>query len=166
MLLSFSHDLIVREAKLSPEDVIEIQKRRRDNNRLGFAYQLAFVRLTNRFPTQQPLEVVDELLTYVAIQLDISSDAIEIYRQWRQTIAEHRTAILDYLGLRRFGEEETQLLERFLFKETSRLEQTGPLLVRAKTFLKEQGILQPADDTLRRLIANQRQRAREKTAAG
>ena len=56
MLLSFSHDLIVREAKLSPEDVIEIQKRRRKNRRPGYFYQLAFLRLTNQFRKQQPLE--------------------------------------------------------------------------------------------------------------
>ena len=39
----------------------EILQRRRDHNRLGFAYQMAFVRLVNRFPAQQPLEVLPEL---------------------------------------------------------------------------------------------------------
>lgn len=48
----FSHEEIVREAKFSPEDMIEIQKRRRDYYRVGFAYQLAFVRLAHRFPEQ------------------------------------------------------------------------------------------------------------------
>lgn len=37
----------------------------------------------------------------------------------------------------------------------------GPLLVQAKQFLKQEGILFPADDTLRRLIVTQRQSARE-----
>lgn len=94
-LPSFSYELIIREAKLSPEDVMEIQKRRRNNNRLVFACQLAFDRLTNRFPKQQPMEVVGELLTLVAVQLDISPDAIEVYRQRRQTIAEHRSTAIE-----------------------------------------------------------------------
>lgn len=157
----FSHEEIVRKAKFSPEDMIEIQKRRRDNNRVGFAYQLAFVRLAHRFPEQQPLEIADELLTYISIQIDIPSEAIGIYQQRQQTLAEHRSTILDYLGLRRFGESEIKLLEKFLFEEACRLEQTGPLMVQAKQFLKEAGILFPADDTLRRLIVSQRQAAKE-----
>jgi hypothetical protein len=102
----FSHEEIVREGKFSSEEMAEIAKRRRDNNRLGFAYQLAFVRLVHRFLEQQPLEIVDELILYVGIQLDIPAEAIEMYQQRQQTLAEHRSAILNYLGLRRFGESE------------------------------------------------------------
>jgi TnpA family transposase len=156
----FSHEEIVREGKFSPEDMAEIAKRRRDNNRLGFAYQLAFVRLVHRFPEQQPLEIVDELLLYVGIQLDIPAEAIETYQQRQQTLAEHRSAILNYLELRRLGEYEIEMLEGFLFEVACRLEQTGPLMVQAKQFLKEADILLPADSTLRRLIIRQRQAAR------
>jgi hypothetical protein len=106
----FSHEQILRHAQFSPEDRLEIQQRRRDNNRLGYAYQLAFVRLANRFPVQQPLEVVDELLIYVSVQLDIPVEIIEEYQQRRQTLAEHRVEILGYLGIRRFGEAESQFL--------------------------------------------------------
>ena len=157
----FSHQEIVREAKFSPEDMAEIQKRRQEHTRLGFAYQLAFVRLAHRFPAQQPLEIIDELLTYVGIQLDIPAENIESYQQRQPTIADQRLAVLDHLGLRRFGESEIKMLEKFLFEEACRLEQTGPLLVQGKQFLKEAGILFPADDTLRRLIVRQRQAARE-----
>jgi hypothetical protein len=44
----------------------EVAKCRRDHNRLGFAYQIGFARLFNRFPAQQPLEINDELLSFVA----------------------------------------------------------------------------------------------------
>ena len=93
----FSHEEIIRKGKYSSEDMAEITKRRRDNNRLGFAYQLAFVLLEHRFPEQQPLETIDELLVYVSIQLDIPSEAIEMHRQRQQTLAEHRSDILNYL---------------------------------------------------------------------
>jgi len=40
-------------------------------------------------------------------QVDISADLIQDYQQRRQTIAEHQPQIVDYLGLRRFGETWT-----------------------------------------------------------
>lgn len=156
----FSHDNILQYASFTREDIAQISKRRRENNRLGFAYQLAFVRLAHRFPTEEPFEVVPELLAYVSVQLNIPTEAIDTYRERRQTIAEHRTAIILYLGVNRFGDVSSRALERYLFEEASRLEQTGPLLMQAKRFLREANILFPADDTLRRLIITQRQAAR------
>jgi hypothetical protein len=41
-------------ASLTEEDFVELGKYRRPYNRLGFAYQAAFVRLFDRFPQQQP----------------------------------------------------------------------------------------------------------------
>jgi len=157
----FSHEQITHETKFSPEDIEEIRKRRRDNNRLGFAYQLAFVRLTNRFPNQEPFEILEELLIYVSVQIDVPTDAIEIYKKRRPTIAEHRVAILEHLGLGRFDEKQTKMLEEFTFEEACHLEQTGPLMVKVKRFLKEARILLPADYTLNRLIVTQRQAARD-----
>ena len=93
----FSHDNILQYASFTREDIAQISKRRRENNRLGFAYQLAFVRLAHRFPTEEPFEVVPELLAYVSVQLNIPTEAIDTYRERRQTIAEHRTAIILYL---------------------------------------------------------------------
>ena len=97
--------------------------------------------------------IIDELLTYVGAQLDISTEKIALYQQRQATITEQRQAILNHLDLRRLGESEMKMLEEFLFTEVTRLEQTGPLIIQAKQFLKEAGILFPADDTLRRIIA-------------
>lgn len=157
----YSHEQLVNFAKLSAEDLAEVNRRRRLHNRLGFAYQLAFVRLVNRFPAQQPFEIDDELLTFVSLQLAIPASWIRLYTQRQSTLSGHQEQIRVYLGLRRFGEPELRELEQFLFEEGCRLEQTGPLLTRAKQFLQEAGILYPADDTLRRLIIRQRQLARE-----
>ena len=71
--LSFSRGQMVREASLTEADLAEVAKCRRDHNRLGFAYQVGFVRLFNRFPAQQPLEICDELLSFVAMQLNIDA---------------------------------------------------------------------------------------------
>jgi hypothetical protein len=36
------------------------------HNRLGFAYQVGFVRLFGRFPQQQPFELFEELVCFSA----------------------------------------------------------------------------------------------------
>jgi len=71
--LSYSRGQLVREATLTEADLAEIAQCRRDHNRLGFAYQVGFVRLFHRFPAQQPLEICDELLGFVAMQLDMDA---------------------------------------------------------------------------------------------
>ena len=160
-MYNFSRQDLARLARLNTEDLEQVRTRRYQHTRLGFAYQLSFVRLHDRLPLQEPLEMVDELLMYVSVQVNIPDSAIEPYLEQPRTIIAHQQIICDYLELRRFGEDAVVLLEAFLFEEACRLEQTGPLLVQAKAFLKENDILFPADSTLRRLIGAQRQAARE-----
>jgi hypothetical protein len=157
---AFSHALILQYAAFSRDDKQLIAKRRGQHNQIGFAYQLAFVRIAFRFPMQNPLEIVNELLVYVSVQLNIKKDAMAIYAQRRQTITEHRKAIMQHLELKPFSEVPTQAFEKYLFEEGCRLEQTGPLISQAKSFLRSANILLPADDTLQRIIVTQRQAAR------
>jgi hypothetical protein len=92
-LVPFSREQLIAQAALTPEDLEQVEQRRRDYNRLGFAYQIAFVRLTNRFPAQHPFEVVDELLAFTGAQLGIDPDQIDWYSQRQQTISEHQIRI-------------------------------------------------------------------------
>jgi TnpA family transposase len=152
---------MVREASLTEADLAEVDKCRRDYNRLGFAYQIGFVRLFSRFPDQQPLEVCDELLSFVAMQLNIDATSLEGYAARQHTVSDHQARIRDYLNLAVFDLEQAEALERFVFEESCRLEQTAPLLARAREFLKERRVLLPADSALLRLVGEQRKRARE-----
>jgi hypothetical protein len=86
---SFSRGKLVREASLTQADMNEVAKCRRDHNRLGFAYQIGFARLFNRFPAQQPLEINDELLSFVAVEMNIDSEQISDYASWQHTVSEH-----------------------------------------------------------------------------
>ena len=142
--MRFSYEEIVRAGRFMAEDMAAINTRRQAHTQLGFAYQLAFVRLTHQFPAQQPLEIIDELLTYVGAQLDIPTAKIALYQQRRATITEQRQTILEHLGLRRLGEAEMKMLEEFLFAEATRLEQTGPLIIQAKQFLWRKGRNRPS----------------------
>jgi hypothetical protein len=157
----YSKQQLVQEAALSDDDMGQIRRCRRDHNRLGFAYQLGFVRLLNRFPVQVPFEILDELLAYISTQMALPVLLIDAYQQRQQTLSEHQQRITVYLGLRALGPEEVGLLTEFIFEEACRLEQIAVLQARVKAFLKTQRILQPAESTLDRLIGEQRQRAQE-----
>src|SRR3954451_23840848 len=163
--LSFSRRQMVRDASLTEADRAEVAKCRRDHNRLGFAYQISFVRLFSRFPAQKPLEVCDELLHFVSLQLGIDEARIADYAPWQHTTSEHQGRIRDYLKLAVFDSEESEALGRYVFEESCRLEQTASLLARAREFLKERRVLFPAESVLLRLVGEQKKRAREHIVA-
>src|SRR3954463_10243556 len=158
--LSFSRRQMIREASLTEADLAQIAQCRRDHNRLGFAYQIGFVRLFSRFPDQQPLEICDELLGFVAMQLNADVTSLDGYAARQHTVSDHQTRIRDHLNLVVSEHEQAEALERFVFEESCRLEQTASLLARAREVLKERHILSPAESSLLRLVAEQRKRAR------
>jgi len=158
----FSRQQLKRAANLTEDDLRQIRKCRRSHNRLGFAYQVAFVRLFNRFPKQQPFEVLDELVSFNAAQLGVDAGLIGLYRERQQTISEHQQTIAGYLELHHFGDAEAAQLEKFVFEESWHLEQTVALKAQALEFLREQRILEPAEFRIVRIVSEQRAQARER----
>src|SRR3954467_6430298 len=152
--LSFSRRQMIREASLTEADLAQIARCRRVHNRLGFAYQIGFVRLFSRFPGQQPLEICDELLGFVAMQLNADVTSLDGYAARQHTVSDHQTRIRDYLNLVVFDHEQAEALGRFVFEESCRLEQTAPLLARAREFLKQRRVLFPAESALLRLVGS------------
>ena len=140
---------------------MEISKCRGDPHRLGFAYQLGFVRVFQRFPVQRPLESREELLSFVALRTGIDGGLLGDYASWQQTVSRHQIRIREYLGLRSFGPGQERGLEQFLYEESCRLEQTAALLARAREYLKQEKTVFPAESVLRRIIGEQRRKARE-----
>ena len=93
----YSHQQLLGQGQLDPNDLQLINQRRRSRNRLGIAYQLAFVRLYNRFPVQSPaFEVDEELLTFVSIQLGLDANLIQAYTSRQPTLSEHQERIREY----------------------------------------------------------------------
>jgi len=155
----YPHELIAERVIFTPADHALIARCRGAYNRLGFAYQLGFVRLTGRFPAQQPLEMLDELLVYVAHAVAIEPAAIQAYAQRRQTVSEHQHLLQVTLGFHPFGPTERDALGHFLREEALRVESTPALVAQAEMFLRDRQILVPAGSTLRRLVGEQRERA-------
>ncbi|HJT90629.1 MAG TPA: DUF4158 domain-containing protein, partial [Mycobacterium sp.] len=76
-----------------------VRHRRGDHHRLGFALQLTTVRFVGMF-LHDPLDVPDEVVIYLAKQLDIDTiDQLSRYTQRRSTRFEHQDEIRAALGL-------------------------------------------------------------------
>ncbi|MCY4240294.1 MAG: DUF4158 domain-containing protein [Rhodobacter sp.] len=103
---------LIREAGLQDADWRLIRQRRRLHNRLGFAYQMAFVRVVGRFPQQEPLEIDDDILRFIALQLSSDPADIHAYKSRRQTIADHQHMIQAHLDLRPFDAAAARELSR------------------------------------------------------
>ncbi len=116
--MTFSRHYLAQQATLDAVDLAEVQGCRRAHNQLGFAYQVGFVRLLNRFPKQEPFEVLDELLLFTGMQLGVDSTLIEEYRRRRQTISEHQQRIARYRGLCHFGAEPLRFARRKPYNRT------------------------------------------------
>lgn len=99
---NLSQEDLSRYCFLSNTDRQLISGMRRDHNRLGFALQLAVLRLMNHLPQEWYRKVPDNLVSYVARQLDINDPAILInYGNREKTVSEHLYTILLYLKRRR-----------------------------------------------------------------
>jgi uncharacterized protein DUF4158 len=93
--------------------------------------------------------------------LGLDAGLIELYRKRQPTISEHQQTITGYLRLHPFDDAAAAHLEQFLFEEACRLEQSVALMGRAREFLKEQRVLEPAEFRIARIVGEQRVRARE-----
>ena len=158
--VDISRPRLIRDGSFLEADWNEIAQRRRPHNRLGFAYQIAFVRVLGRFPRQAPLEIDGEVLRFTALQLRLSPDMIHAYAERRQTVSEHQLYIRDYLGLRPFDATAADQLDQFLEGEALRLDRSGALFSRGRAWLQEQRILVPADYVLHRAVSPARRKAR------
>ena len=155
-----SRPRLIRDGTFLEEDRRQIAQRRRGHNQLGFAYQIAFMRVLGRFPRQEPLEIDEEILRFAALQLGTSPDAIGAYAERRQTVSEHQQRIRSHLKLRAFDTDTADELARFLEGEALRLDRTASLLGRARGWLRDERILAPATYVLRRAVGAARQGAR------
>jgi TnpA family transposase len=158
--INFAQEQLARVAKLSDEDVVLIKACRGAHNRLGLAYQLCYVKLFNRFPAQSPFVPVEELATFVAVQLDIPVEQLLAYASQQVTFSHHQDTIQEYLQVEKFGQATRGVLKDYLLQQAQQIQATEPLLIRATEFLKEKKILNPSDYTVERLIQTQREKAR------
>ena len=163
--LLYPRELIAERVVFTPADHAQIALCRGAHNRLGFAYPMAFLRLTGRFPNQQPLELLPDVLAFVASELALAPTVIEAYAQRQATVSAHQEQIRLHLGFRALGLVEREALSHFLREEALHLDHLAALVAQAEAFLRDHQILLPALSTLRRLAGEQRDWTRQLVAA-
>jgi TnpA family transposase len=153
---NLSQEDLSRYCFLSNTDRQLISGMRRDHNRLGFALQLAVLRLMNHLPQEWYRKVPDNLVNYVARQLDINDPAILInYGNREKTVSEHLYTILLYLKRRRWQPLiDTIPLEKWLLERALEHDNEHVLLSLACDWLREELILRPAIIELERLVVS------------
>ena len=83
--------------------------------------------LTGRAPGQQPFEILEDLVGYVATELNANPRDLDPYARRQPTLSAHLERVREHLGLTAFDEKARQRLAPFVFKEAFRLEQgTNP----------------------------------------
>ena len=133
----FTQEQLVRVAKLTDADIEQINLCRGAQSKIGFAYQICYVKLFNRLPSQSPLEILAELATFVAIQLDIPKEQLSAYALRQPTISEHQEHIRAYLHLNTFTQDAENLLCDYLFQQALQIQETESLFLKATEFLKD-----------------------------
>lgn len=87
-----NESMLVRHCLLSDADLVHIGRRRRPQNRLGFALQLCALRYPGRLI--QPGEVIPErMLGFIGAQLGIAGGALLTYGAREATRYQHSAAL-------------------------------------------------------------------------
>lgn len=93
--------MVERLYTLGPDDLVEVFRRRRPANRLGYAVQLGYLRYPGR--AIEPGEVPPlAMLAILARQIECAPEVFADYATRDTTLREHRAAIEQRLGLRAF----------------------------------------------------------------
>ena len=95
---------IARHWTLSEQDLLRIDRRRRDSNRFGFAVQLCLLRFPG-WPPKRRDRVPLPLLAYLGEQLEIQTNNIEEYFLRRPTRSDHLKEIIDLYGFRSYDNQ-------------------------------------------------------------
>ena len=153
--------IIIELATLLDNEQVWVRKCRYSYNKLGFCYQLMFVKVFNFFPNQVPLDIQEQVLMFAALHTNNEPKQIQIYQKRQQTISDHQIKIREFLGLSSFDSKANRKVARFIQAESQKTELLSILLAKAESFLREKHVLLPAQDTIERIIVTQRQKARQ-----
>jgi hypothetical protein len=145
---------------LTPDDLVQVRACRGAANRLGFALNLLLRRFLHcSLPS---LDCVPErVVQFVAMQLNTHPGVLVEYGARRkQTRDEHLVQIRAYLGMRLYvHERDDQRLGVYLLSRALERDDPAVLLEEAEDWLRDEGILFPAESTLQKLIAQARPQA-------
>ncbi len=152
----------MRHYTLTEADLAVVLRRRGDDNRLGYALMLCFLRYPGR-----PLRIGERppapLLAFVAEQIDVLPACFDDYLAAERTRQRHAVECQEELGLRPFGRRAATELLHSLLEPAIENDQLATLAPQVMQAFRERRIVAPAPRALERLCAELRHGARRET---
>ena len=143
---------LVRHYTLSAADLTVIARRRRAHNRLGFAVQLCALRHPGRL--LHPGEVVPEqILTFLADQLDLAPEALADYAVRSQTRYDQLNALYAVYGFRTFTRPDRAEMGRWLLAPALGTTSGAALAALLLEELRRRAVAAPGPTVIERLVA-------------
>ena len=135
----------------SKYDLKIINRHRRDENRIGFALQLALLRYPGWSYTHLK-SIPKSVIGYIAKQLGVRSTAIRKYPQRENTLWQHMKEIRTEYGYKLFTSIEYQQAFEHIYHLSMENEETMYLFNECLNFLRENKVIFPAITTLEKLV--------------
>jgi TnpA family transposase len=146
---------LLRHYILADDDLIHIDRRRRPENRIGFALQLCALRYPGRMLA--PGEMIPiAVSTFLGAQLGIAGDALVRYAVRRQTRQQHMDVLRSIYGYRTFPGQgaPARTFRDWLFAEAEQAHSNDDLARRFIARCRDTMTILPAITTIERLCAD------------
>ena len=145
----------------SKRDLEIINKRRREENRLGFAVQLAVLRYPG-WPYTHIKSIPDSVLLYISKQIGATPSSLSLYPQRENTLWDHLKEIRSEYDFVTFALKEYRLTFKHLHQLALENGDAIHLLHECLNFLRKNKIILPAFTTLERMVWEARAMAEKK----
>ena len=150
---------LVRHCTLSEDDLAAVARCRGDQNRLGFALMLCYLRHPGR-ALRAGERPPASMLEFVADQVSAPPDAIDEYLAHERGRQRHAVECQDHLGLRPFGTLAVGELTALLLPEAIENDRLAHLAALIMETCRQRRIVVPKPSVLERLCADLRRMAR------
>lgn len=159
------HGTIERFYTLGPDDLVQVCRRRRGANRIGYAVQLCYLRHPGRalLPGERPAPALLELLRG---QVGGVPDDFDRYATRAPTLREHRAEIEALLGLRAFERADMRAMLALGMEIATSTDRGEPIVAAMVERLRLDRVVVPAASTLERIALIARTQARRTAFAG
>lgn len=145
----------------SKRDLEIVNKRRKEENRLGFAVQLAVLRYPS-WPYTHIKSIPDSVLQYISKQIGVSPSSLSHYPQRENTLWDHLKEIRSEYDFVTFTLREYRMTSKHLHQLALENGDAIHLLHECIDFLRKNKIILPAITTLERMVWEARAVAEKK----
>ena len=157
-------DSLMRHYSLSPADRLEIEVRRREHNRLGFAVQLCLMRYPGR-PLLANETPPRAMLNYIAEQIGADPASFDLYARREETRMNHVARLLRYLEMRAATTEDRRAALLAAIEAATVTDKGATIATAIITTFRERRVLLPAANMIERMGLAARAIARRQAEA-